>query len=223
MMAVLLMAAALGGALIAGYWQRNIVGREHLSMARQAQQQLDSVKVDLARVRAQADAAAGQLMVEESTRKSLEATLASTQAELGRAREQLAFFDQLWPPGPKGSVSIRALEIQRMGPTLQYKVLLMRSGQEDTPFKGRMQFVANGLQDGKAAKLVLQAMQMPGSSDAPAAIAGEDDMSLAFDKLQRSGGLLSLPEGFTPQTVTLNILEGTALRVSRTVNVPVAE
>jgi hypothetical protein len=222
-MVVLLMAAALGGALIAGYWQRNIVGREHLLMARQAQQQLDSVKADLARVRAQADAAAGQLMVEESTRKSLEATLASTQAELGRAREQLAFFDQLWPPGPKGSVSIRALEIQRMGSTLQYKVLLMRSGQEDTSFKGRMQFVGNGLQDGKAAKLVLQAMQMPGSSDAPAALAGEDDMSLAFDKLQRSGGLLSLPEGFTPQTVTLNILEGTALRVSRTVNVPVAE
>jgi len=222
-MAALLLAAALAGALAAGYWQRNQASREHLALAQRLQQELNAVKADLVQTRAQADAALGRLMVEESTRKGLEATLASTQEELGRAREQLAFFDQLWPPGPKGAISIRALEIQRMGPTLQYKVLLMRSGQEDAPFKGRMQFAAKGLQDGKAVSLVLKPVQMPGSSDAPAALAGEDDLSLGFDKLQRSGGLLSVPEGFTPQTVTLSILEGAALRVSRSVAVPAPE
>src|SRR3546814_7990669 len=60
--------------------------------------------------------------MEESTRKGLEATLQASQTELGRARDQLAFFDQLLPPGPTGAIGIRALDIVQLGPTLQYKL-----------------------------------------------------------------------------------------------------
>src|SRR5690606_15537142 len=85
------------------------------------------------------------------------------QTELGRARDQLAFFDQLLPPGPKGSISIRALDVQQLGPSLQYKVLLMRNAQVDTLFEGHMQFTASGTQaDGKQEKVILKPVMAPG-------------------------------------------------------------
>src|SRR5690606_13747977 len=94
------------------------------------------------------DALQGKFLVEESTRKSLEVTLQETQAELGRARDQLAFFDRLLPPGPNGSISIRALDFEPRGPTLLYKVLLMRNAPGAEPFAGRLQFIAKGVAAG---------------------------------------------------------------------------
>src|SRR3546814_12699373 len=93
--------------------------------------------------------------MEESTRKGLEATLQASQTELGRARDQLAFFDQLLPPGPKGAIGIRALDIVQLDPTLQSKVLLRRNVQDDKPVVGFMHFVAPGVKKGKRVKLVL--------------------------------------------------------------------
>src|SRR3546814_19832949 len=92
-------------------------------MRQSMQTELDTRSSELAGARAEADALEGKLAVEESTRKGLEASLQALQSELGRARDQLAFFDQLLPPGPKGAVSIRALEVEHLGPTLQYKEL----------------------------------------------------------------------------------------------------
>jgi hypothetical protein len=142
---------------------------------------------------------------------------------LGQARDRLAFYDQLLPPGPKGAVSIRALDIERLGPTLQYKVLLMRNAKDDTPFKGHMQFVAKGEQQGKPVKISLQPALTPDSHVGPDSAADAAGPDLIFDQFLRSGGLLSIPEGFTPQAVTLNILEGSTLRVTRTINLPAAD
>ncbi|HWK71163.1 MAG TPA: DUF6776 family protein [Burkholderiaceae bacterium] len=217
-----LLAGLVLGAAAALYWAGSASDQQAETQARQLRAELVSHQAELAGMRAQLDALTGRLVVEESTRKGLEATLQATQSELGQARDQLAFFDQLLPPGPKGAISIRALDIERLGPTLQYKVLLMRNAQDDRPFKGHMQFVASGVQQGKAVKITLQPALAPGSAD-PAAAGGAEGQDLVFDQFLRSGGLLSVPEDFTPQAVTLNILEGGALRVSRKVNLPAPE
>lgn len=188
---------------------------------------------DLNAAMMRADAFEGRLAVEESTRKSLEATLQATQQDLGRARDQLAFFNQLLPPGPNGSISIRALDIQRQGSILSYKTLLMRNAPSDTAFNGLMEFVANGTEKGKAVKITLepaQAADMRASTNAAAQVdaasagskAEPQKLELSFDQFQRSEGLLSIPAGFVPKTVTLNILEGKTVRVSRTVSLPSA-
>src|SRR3546814_8401223 len=93
-------------------------------------------------------------------------------------------------------------------------MLLRRNVQDDKPFVGFMKFVAQGVQKGKPVKIVLQPALVPGSSAASAAeqVKGVD---LNFDQFQHGGGLLSIPEGFTPQAITLNIFEGSTLRVSR--------
>src|SRR5690606_17589531 len=116
---------------------------------------------DYEALHAQLDTAQGLLMVEQSTRKSLEATLQATQGELGKARDQLAFFDRLLPPGPNGSVSIRALDFELKGPTLLYKALLMRNVEGAKPFDGQMQFVAKGTLKGASTTLTLQPAAAP--------------------------------------------------------------
>lgn len=217
----LVIGVALGASGVR-YWFGGQALQELDALKAQSELRLNESRAEAAAARAFADAVAGQLAIEESTRKGLEASLRSTQTELGRAREQLAFFDQLLPPGPKGAVSIRALDIERVGPALQYRVLLMRNAQNDELFKGRMQFMANGTLDGKTVKIPLEPAQLKGGPDAPVPSVS-DGLDLSFEQFQRSGGLLSLPEGFTPRTVTLNVLEGSTVRVSRSVNVPAAD
>lgn len=181
-------------------------------------------------LKANMDTLQGRLLVEESTRKSLEATLQSTQEELGRARDQLAFFDRLLPPGPNGAVSIRALDFEPHGPTLSYKVLLMRNAPGMDAFVGQLQFVASGTLGGEKAELVLQPATASGAGDVTSDVPEPDadalaqgPLALQFEQFQRSEGLLTLPDGFQAATITLNVLEGKTLRVSRTVSLPASE
>jgi len=227
------LALVLGG--VAGYWLASTLGEE--SAARKLQQlktQFDVVtsqnQYDYQVLKSNLDAVEGQLLVEQSTRKSLEATLQATQEELGRARDQLAFFDRLLPPGPSGSISIRALDIQAKGPTLSYKVLLMRNAPGQEAFTGQLQFVAKGKLGGESIELTLQPATSERNNSAPEELSSSDGepsnqgpLALQFEQFQRSEGLLALPENFEPLTVTLNVLEGKTMRVSRTVSLPPAD
>ncbi|WP_353153442.1 DUF6776 family protein [Pollutimonas bauzanensis] len=222
---VFLLGLVVGG-VGAKFWFNDQASQEYKAARHELETLLEQSRSSLAQANSQLDAVQGQLMVEESTRKGLEASLQASQAELGRANEQLAFFNQLLPPGPAGSVSIRALDIERKGPILQYKVLLMRTGTgaDGKPFKGVMQFVATGSQQGKTVKIELPAVKLPVATSASAGDSAETSgLELSFDQFQRSGGFLSMPEDFTPQTVTLNVLDGATVRMSRTVNLPAAE
>lgn len=225
------------GAGAAGWWFK---GRAHLqydTVKSELELGLHQSRADLEQARAQLNAVQARLTIEESTRKGLETTLQSTQAELGHARDQLAFFDQLFPPGPKGAVSIRALDIQRQGSRLFYKVLLMRNGANSEAFQGRLKFIASGIQDGKKAKVELKIAKYADAAinsaaspvaevgakvnaDANAKVGNASDFALNFEQFQRSGGLLSVPDGFVPQTITVNVLEGDAIRATRSVNLP---
>src|SRR5690606_14689729 len=84
--------------------------------------ELQRSRQELVVLRAQNDVLLGELAVQRSTLRGVESALAQTQRELGNARDKLAFYEQLLPPGPTGAVSVRGLEIQRQGPTLFYKV-----------------------------------------------------------------------------------------------------
>lgn len=188
----------------------NDLGKRLLAELTQRQIDLDAAQVTV-------DTLQGKLAVEEGTRKSLEATLRSTQQDLGRARDQLAFYNQLLPPGPNGSLSIRALDVEQHGATLHYKVLLMRNAPGDDTFKGYMEFMANGSAGGKSTKIRLEPAMAEGvvSAGGKANVA---KLALDFDQFQRGEGVLSVPPGFIAKTITLNILEGKVVRVSRTVN-----
>ncbi|CAJ50577.1 DUF6776 family protein [Bordetella avium] len=197
-------------------------------------------------VRAQLDTADGEIAVERAARQELEAQLRGEQAELGRVRDQLAFYEQLLPPGPAGSIDIRGAEFARAGDSLSYRILLMRSGRGETPFNGELRFQASGTLKGQAVTVDLLPKQVktdeaaaPGAvlpaaaaeaipessanaaggtgSHGAAAHGSAGLLALHFDQFQRSQGLLALPEGFVPETVTVTVLEGASVRASRKV------
>lgn len=227
------LALLIGGG--AGYWFASSVGEDTAAEKyRELKTQFEVVtsqnRHDYQVLQGRLDALQGQMLVEESTRKSLEEALQSTQAELGHARDQLAFFDKLLPPGPSGSVSIRALDFEQKGPNLLYRVLLMRNAPGSEPFSGQMQFVASGLADGQQVKVPLEpaTLQVAEALDADVSDANHTEteqtpLALRFEQFQRSEGLLSLPDGFKPISVTLNVLEGKTVRVSRSANLPQAQ
>lgn len=158
-----------------------------------------------------------QLQVELGTRQALETSLLGVQQELGRTRDQLAFYEQLIPPAPAGSVAIRAFDVQQQDELLNYRVLLSRNAPGQPAFKGRMRFTAKGLQAQKTVKIELTAAAL-GQSAAPSdsqQSPGVEPFALAFDQFQRSTGILRIPPDFIPESVTLDILEGGVIRATR--------
>ena len=192
--------------------------------ARQAEVQEEVMRQQSTQLRytqGQLDTADGELVIERAARQELETQLRTVQAEVGRVRDQLAFYEQLLPPGPEGSVDIRGVEIDRSGGGLRYKVLLMRSGRNGgSPFSGALRFQATGVLKGETVKVDLAPMQVKAESGS-VAIPGDNvqtsPLALQFDQYQRSQGILALPEGFVPESVTVSVLEGDTVRASRSV------
>ena len=170
----------------------------------------------------------GELGVERAARIELERTLQKAEQDLGQMRDKLAFYEQLLPPGPQGSIDVRAFDVQTQPGALSFRVLLMRSGKPGERFSGSLQFVATGLRDGQPETLVLKPLQAQvrggGSAAAPVGESASsvdqapDVLKLEFDQFQRSQGLLALPEGFAPQTLTVRVVEGDIILATRRVD-----
>ena len=223
--AVLLVGVLLGAA--AGYFHARQLYRPQDAVvisARQAEDQEDAMRqqaTQLRYTRGQLDTADGELVIERSARQELETQLHAAQAEIGRVRDQLAFYEQLLPPGPEGSVDIRGVQIDREGGGLRYKVLLMRSGRNGaTPFAGALRFQATGVLKGETVTVDLAPMQVKAESG-PVTATGDNtaaaSLALQFDQYQRSQGILAVPDGFVPESVTVSVLEGETVRASRSV------
>src|SRR5690606_7012926 len=99
-----LLAGLVLGAVGGLYWAANADQQQAGAHDQALQAELLASRAELAQAHAQLDALTGRLVMEESTRKGLESNLQAVHTELGQARDQLAFFDQLFPPGPQGAV-----------------------------------------------------------------------------------------------------------------------
>jgi len=158
------------------------------------------------------------LLTERAKRLELEKILANVQTELGRTQDQLAFFEDLLPPGPQGGLDIRAVDVVPHVEGLHYRVLLMRGGQATKPFVGALQFVAKGhcREAGITTEqtIILQPLlanplqQNEGQQAA---------LRLEFVQFQRGQGFLALPPGFAPQSVTVRVLGGDIVLASKVV------
>ncbi|WP_046806164.1 DUF6776 family protein [Achromobacter sp. LC458] len=221
----LLIGVLLGGAVGYGYALRQARPPDALVIStQQAEAQAEAMRQQNAQLRytqSQLDTADGELVIERSARQELETQLRVAQAEVGRVRDQLAFYEQLLPAGPEGSVDIRGVQIDREGGGLRYKVLLMRSGRNGgTPFAGALRFQATGVLKGETVTVDLAPMQVKAETG-PVTTTGETttaaSLALQFDQYQRSQGILAVPEGFVPESVTVSVLEGETVRASRSV------
>lgn len=223
--------ALIAGGLAAGIFLVQRPGPDSLEL------QLRTQQVAEAQVRsaleAQIDAALAQteqtrqeLTIERAARAELEKNLSVLQEELGRMKDYLAFYEQLLPPGPQGAIALRAVEFERQDQTLQFRVLLMRSGKPGERFNGRLQFVATGLRDGQELTSVLLLKQGGpdfAASRSPlnslgATAQDQDSLALSFDQFQRSQGVLALPADFQLTSVVVSVLSGEIVLASRKVD-----
>ncbi|WP_322995604.1 DUF6776 family protein [Castellaniella sp.] len=183
-------------------------------MIRAQQAQLAALQADLTQSRADLAATRSQADVQSASQRTLQDTMTSLQQQLGQVRDQLAFYEQLIPPGPAGAVAIRAFDIQAEGDQLRYRVLLTRNAPVGADaFKGRMRFVAQGQSQGKPVRIDLSPLS---ASDAAATTTATDgSLALAFDQFQRSTGVLQVPADLQIQHIRLEILEGDTVRASQ--------
>ncbi|TAN27263.1 MAG: hypothetical protein EPN31_12060 [Castellaniella sp.] len=164
-----------------------------------------------------------QTGVQGGTQRALQDKIAELQKTLGSTQDQLSFYEQLLPPGPAGAVTVRAFDIQPKGDFLQYRVLLTRSMAEPADaFKGRLRFMATGLQDGTTVKVELsppEARQSGAGNDTGKGTGtAADPLALSFDQYQRSTGVLQRVQGLTIQSVRVDVLEGDTVRASHEAN-----
>ena len=183
-------------------------------------------EAQIAAALAQTEQVRQALTIERAARVALEKNLAGLQQELGTTKDHLAFYEQLLPAGAQGAITIRAVELERQDQTLNFKLLLMRSGKPGERFNGRLQFVATGLRQGQAVTLTLTPQRRgsePSVVRAPlntlgAATQAQDSLTLSFDLFQRSQGVLALPADFQPSSVVVSILSGDIVLASRKVD-----
>ncbi|MGE8570138.1 MAG: DUF6776 family protein [Achromobacter sp.] len=226
-LAGLLIGVLVGGAAGYGYALRQARPQDAVVISRQqAEEQAEAMRQQGAQLRytqGQLDTADGELVIERAARQELETQLRTAQAEVGRVRDQLAFYEQLLPAGPEGSVDIRGVQIDREGGGLRYKVLLMRSGRNGgASFAGALRFQATGVLKGETVTVELAPMQVKAETGPVSATAAAESTSAAllalqFDQYQRSQGILAIPEGFVPESVTVSVLEGETVRATRSV------
>lgn len=205
------------------------------------QARADQNQAQVQALRGQLAASDADLAVERAARRTLEDSLAALQAQAGQLRDRLAFYDQLFPAGPAGTVSIRAVEIARVPAGLRYRVLLMRSARPGlAPFVGSLRFVATGMRDGAEVRVPLAPLQADPGPDsaavaptAPAQAAPADAgeaaaadgasaatgssvlVPLEVGQYRSSEGILALPPDFTPTEVAVEVVQDGAVQTSQ--------
>lgn len=197
----------------------------HLRTERLAQAAIrGELEAQLREVQARGEQLRSELTIERSARAELEKNLKQLQLELGLSKDHLAFYEQLLPPGPQGSIAVRAVELERNGVNLNYRVLLMRSGKPGERVNARLQFVASGALGDKDVEVKLLPLQaVPDQNVASATAPGgttevSDSLKLSFEQFQRSQGVLAVPADMKVKFVTVQVLDGDIVLASRRVD-----
>lgn len=137
-------------------------------------------------------------------RERLGAELGEARQSVERLQKDLALFDDVLPPDPRGgAVGVRAANFSGEGGQLAYHVLLTRERKSGKAFKGVVELVVAGERGGREETVTL----------------GPVDVSLAG--YQHLKGSLPLPAGFGARQVTIRVLDraGGTMQGMRVINV----
>ncbi|ARP87927.1 DUF6776 family protein [Bordetella genomosp. 9] len=231
----------VAAAAFAAAWRMPFSGPSGASAAEQAaalRAQLEQSQAQTQSLQGQLAATEAELAVEQAARRALENSLGALQTQAGELRDRLAFYDQLLPAGPAGTVTLRAVQLVRVPSGLRYRVLLMRAVRPgQPPFVGALRFTVTGEREGEPVQLTLTPLQAadaaaaahggaPAPSDkeaegAPIAATALPDglIPLEMDQYRTSEGILALPPDFTPSEATVDVVQNGVVLTSQQVPV----
>jgi Family of unknown function (DUF6776) len=148
--------------------------------------------------------AGSMLIAERSALERVQTQMRQLEADNRALRDDLGFFEKLIPAGKSDGISIRGLQAERQGGRqMRWQVLVIQPVRNAPEFKGRLELVLSGTQNGQ-----------PWSSAPPAVV-----QPLLFQQYRRAEGVIDLPEGAMVQTVTARVLEGNTVRTVHSVDV----
>jgi hypothetical protein len=198
---------------VAAYWKgRNYAGFDPVATMQQLTiltQQVQSLQRERDQLRSNANATESAMHIERSTQQQLASQIKELEAENGKLKEDLAFFESMLPTGtgPK-DVAIQRLEGELLAPNrLRYR-LLVRQGVRDHHFSGTLQLAITVLQHGASTVLMFP------SHDGVDA----DKYKLEFKYYQRVEGVLSVPEGAVIKAIQARVLENGKVRTQQSAN-----
>jgi hypothetical protein len=141
------------------------------------------------------------LTAERAAQEKIAVQLQQLEAVNQQLRDDLGFFEKLLPSGGTDGVSIRGLQAELLSASqLRWQVLVIQPVKNAPAFNGRLDVTINGLLAGKPWTSTL-----PGGAQV-----------LQFKQYRRIEGILDFPPQVVVQTVTVNVVEGTATRSAQT-------
>jgi hypothetical protein len=174
-------------------------GRAELMLAKQTlESQVRELKADRDRFQAVATAYESQIKVERAAQEQLAKQVNTLEAETGKLREDLSFFESLLPtPSNARGVLIRSFRLQAEGEPnqLRYRLLVQQSGKPDRDFNGEVELQVSFTQNGR-----------PFTMQVPDPAAPRDAIELSFRHYQRIEGTFTLPEGAVARSVLVRIV-----------------
>lgn len=178
------------GARFAGF-ERVEAESERVRLAREAGQ----LHVENARLRAALAESERQLSVERATQVDLANSVNVLQEESARLKEDLMFFRKVKPiAGNSAEVSIHNSSVVRGNEgEYRYQFLVLRGGQREQDFQGRVELVVNLLNEGHKSILIV-----PG---------GDQAFRLNFRYYQRVEGKFRVPAKAIVNAVQVKIFD----------------
>ena len=184
-------------------------GKSIAGLDRSSRQELETLRAEVAKLRADgeratsiANTAESLLKTERTAQERLAQQLRQLEGEKQALQADLGFFEKLLPMVGDG-VQLRGLQAEAKAPgELRYQLLVMQPGKAAAEFQGRFDITVAGTMDGK-----------PWSASLPGG-----PKPLALRAYARVEGLIDLPAGAVVQTVQARVTDhqGT-LRATQTV------
>lgn len=204
----LLAAVVLGFSGALALWAFDF-GKEIAGLDRNATEELERLRTevsqlrqDLGKAQSIANTSESLLTAERSAQEQLMLQIRQLQTDNQTLRTDLGFFERLIPGSGSDALSIRGLQVDRVGESqLKWQVLMIQAEKNAPEFRGSLEVTFTGTLDGKPWS-ALQAAQAQ-----PVLIKG----------YLRQEGIVDVPSQAVVKTVTAKILQGSAVKVLHTI------
>ena len=164
----------------------------------------DLAGAKLAREKAQsiADTASTVLTAEKAAQEGLIVQNRLLESDNRKLKDELGFFEKLIPSAGVQSIAVRGFQAEVLGGhQVKWQIMLMQALKNAPEFNGRLELSFAGVQNGKPWLATL-----PGGGQA-----------LKFRQYGRTEGVFELPAQTTVKTVSVRVLDGTAVMAAQSV------
>lgn len=137
--------------------------------------------------------------ISRAANQEVQVALAERDEQLAQLRADLAFYERLVGPGAKAQpLNVHSVAIGPEAPgSWQYEVVLTQSLNREGVTQGQLQLRIEGMRGGRPATLGWSELSP-----------GRQPQAFSFRYFQRLKGSVSLPPGFTPQRVRVDVRGG---------------